>query len=354
MKKRLSGIISIFICITMAFAATGCEKAGGSSNFGGGSASNLPAGVTVVPSAARTVTYDDYNNGLVSMKIPHGWQVEVAPVDYIHYSFKVYNPANRNYMFFFGLKQEGFLKSEKARKTFASLYPDSTFAKLAAIDPQTTEGFYNVWNKNVSFSNKNELKTEYFPYLNNFNVIENLGQLNLGGDVLRATFTDASGATVQGLFTASVMSPGTYYYNNVDVAPLNVYHIVLMTAPDDDFNNWQGILDNCVGTITFSDAFVQGFSSEEQFLSATIKANQRIYDQTSSMIMDSWQRRNNSYDIISQKRSDATLGYERVYDTTTGDVYRAYNGFTDDYSGNRYQPVTDDMYAYTISGYIQK
>ena len=52
--------------------------------------------------------------------------------------------------------------------------------------------------------------------------------------------------------------------------------------------------------------------------------------------------------------SDATLGYERVYDTETGEVYRAYNGFTDVYKGNRYQTITDDMYTSPISGYIEK
>ena len=72
------------------------------------------------------------------------------------------------------------------------------------------------------------------------------------------------------------------------------------------------------------------------------------------MIMDTWNKRSNSYDIISQKQSDATLGYERVYDTETNEVYKAYNGFTDVYQGNRYQPITDDMYKAPISGYIEK
>ena len=72
------------------------------------------------------------------------------------------------------------------------------------------------------------------------------------------------------------------------------------------------------------------------------------------MIMYSWNKRSASYDIISQKQSDATLGYERVYDTNTGEVYRAYNGFTDSYKGNRYQTVTDDMYTKAVSGYIEK
>ena len=168
---------------------------------------------------------------------------------------------------------------------------------------------------------------------------------------------------MQGLFTANVMSAGSYYINTdifnlfsekVDVFPLNVYHIVIMTAPDEDFNNWQGILDYCLSTLTFSDEFLRGFNNEESTLVSTIKANQQVYNEMSDMIMDSWEKRNNSYDIISQKQSDATLGYERVYDTETNEVYKAYNGFTDDYTGERYKSITDDMYTAPISGYIEK
>lgn len=71
--------------------------------------------------------------------------------------------------------------------------------------------------------------------------------------------------------------------------------------------------------------------------------------------MSSWERRNRSQAIMSQKQSDATLGYERVYDIETGEIYKATNGFTDVYDGKRYQPVTDDnKYAEPISGYIEK
>ena len=71
-------------------------------------------------------------------------------------------------------------------------------------------------------------------------------------------------------------------------------------------------------------------------------------------IMSSWEARSTSQDIISQKQSDATLGYERVYDTQTGEIYRAENGWSDTYQGGRYEPVTDDsMYTEPISGYIE-
>ena len=340
MKKRF-----IILLLFMMFLLAGCEN------------------VKIVQSETKKMTYDTFDNGLVSLKIPKGWKVDVAPADYIHYSFKVYNPSNPNYMFLFGLKQEGFLKSEKARSTYAKLYPNAIFSKLAAINPQTTEAFYKVWDKNVKFSNANELKMEYFPYLNEFKVIDNLGKAMTGGDILRASFKNSEGKLMQGLFTASVMSAGTYYINTdmfnlnskkVDVFPLNVYNIILMFAPDEDFVNWQGIMDYSISTITFSEKFISGFNKEETTLVNTIKANQQVYNQMSDMIMDSWNKRNNSYDIISQKQSDATLGYERVYDTETGEVYKAYNGFTDDYKGNRYQSITDDMYKAPISGYIEK
>ena len=342
MKK----IIKICLCLFLLIGFTGCEKK-----------------VKIVKSEAKSVVFEKYDNGLVNMDIPQGWVVEVAPTDYIHYSFKAYNPVNPDYMFFFGLKQEGFLKSEYARSTYESYYPDAMFSKLTPIDPQTTEAFYQVWNSNARLSNETELKTEYFPYLEDFSVIENLGPTTLGGDILRANYRSVSGNQVQGLFTSTVMSIGEYYINTniwnifsdkVDVSPLNVYNIIFMTAPDEEFNNWQEVLDHCIGTIQFSDQFISGFNQEETNLVQTIQANQRIYDQISDMIMDSWEQRNNSYDIISQKQSDATLGYERVYDTETGDVYRAYNGFTDGYSGNRYQTITDDMYTAPISGYIEK
>ena len=70
--------------------------------------------------------------------------------------------------------------------------------------------------------------------------------------------------------------------------------------------------------------------------------------------MSAWESRSKSYDIMSQKQSDATLGYERVYDTENGDIYKAYNGFTDNYDGERYKPITDDMYTQKTYGYIEK
>lgn len=363
-KKTIIIIISVVVAILLIAGITvGTLFATGVFGRDGESNSSKKSKVKITPSASKSVEYEKYDNGLVSLDIPKGWKVEIAPTDYIHYSFKVYNPQDPNYMFIFNLKQEGFLKSTRARNTYKKLYPDAPFSILPAIEPLTTEGFYKVWNETAKYDNETALQTNFFPYFNEFTIIEDIGDSNLGGDILRATYKDDKGTLVQGLFTATVKDVGSYYINEdmfdlfsaqVDVAPLNVYNIMFMTAPDSEFNDWQEVLDHCLGTIEFSQEFVNGFNKEETQLVTTIQANQKIYDSISDMIMSSWEARNDSYDRISQKQSDATMGYERVYDTETGEIYKADLGFTDyDWNG-KYEPVTDDMYTLPTAGYIEK
>ena len=108
-----------------------------------------------------------------------------------------------------------------------------------------------------------------------------------------------------------------------------------------------------INSIEFSDAYVKktiddGNAQTKQALalSASIQAAFDSY-------MQAWENRQTTYDIMSQKQSDATLGYERVYNTDT-EIYKAYNGFTDDYKGETYKSVTDEMYTQKTSGYIEK
>lgn len=339
---------SLIFLLTILVIITGCGK---SSN---NNSSNGKDNVKIVQSETKKIEYEQYNNGYLKMEIPKGWKVDIPnKVTFLGYTFKMYNPNDNNYALEFSLGLTGFLKSEAARQKYASLYPSAVFGQLAAIDPQTTEQFYKVWNTNAKVANQ-MINQEFFVYLNDFEMIENLGKTNLDGDVIRGKFTNDNNEIMQGLFTASIYDSGSYYMYGLDLAPLNSYHNIIMYAPDAEFNNWQPIFDHCLSTIEFTEEFMKGFNREQSTTVATVQANQKVYDEISDMIMDSWEKRNNSYDIISQKQSDVTLGYERVYDTETGDVYRAYNGFTDDYQGNRYQTVTDDMYTTIISGYIEK
>ena len=332
--------------------------------FGGNKNSSIGSGglfkkdnFVIKDSETKNIVLEDYSNDLFNMKIPKGWKVDTLG-DYIHYTIKVYDPNNPLYQFFLNLKTEGYNKSQDAKNWQQKYYPDSLFAKTSVLDNPTTEGFYKIFNDLGTLNNTSSFT---FPVLNNFTVTSNLGANSLGGDILRATFTDNSGEAGEGIFMAYVYDAGTYYVNEniisgkqIDIYYLNVYDAIFMTTPKDEFINWESTLNSIFSSLQFTDTFLNGYNSEQDSVMKNFQSIRNIGNQISDSIMSSWESRSASYDIMSQKQSDATLGYERVYDTETNEVYKAYNGFTDDYDGARYKAIDDSMYTKGISGYIEK
>ena len=336
MKKK---ILTILMFVVILFSMTGC------------------GGVKIRQIETKSLKYVEYNNGLVKLKVPEGWKVDVIG-DYIHYTVKAYDPNNPTYQFFFNLKTEGYNKSEAAKAWQKKFYPNEIFAKNPVISTKDTEGFYKIFNE---LGPLNNTSTFTFPTITDFTVVEKLGKGLVGGDVLRATFKDQDGNDAEGLFSAYVYDVGPHYVSEdflsakqVDIQYLNVYDTIFITAPKDEFINWEEPLSIIASSLEFTDKFLSGFNSEQDAVMKNFQNVRNICNQITDGIMDSWEKRNASFDIMSQKQSDATLGYERVYDTKSGEVYKAYNGFTDDYDGKRYKTITDDMYTKGISGYIEK
>ncbi len=341
-KKNLT----ILICVFIVLGITGCGKT-----------ITKEANVKIREVETKTIKYTDFDNGLIKMKIPEGWKVDVLG-DYIHYTVKVYDPNRPTYQFFFNLKTEGYNKSEDAKAFQQKYYPNDIFAKAPVIADKTTEGFYKIFNELGPLNNTSSFT---FPTLTDFTVVENLGTGLLGGDILRATFKDVDGKEAEGLFTAYVYDAGPYYVNEnimsgkqIDIYYLSVYDAIFITAPKDELIEWEDTLNTVASSLEFTDTFMSGFNMQQDAVMQTFQNVRSICNQITAGIMDSWEKRSKTYDIMSQKQSDATLGYERVYDTDTGDIYKAYNGFTDDYDGDRYKTITDDMYTEKPSGYIEK
>ena len=325
---------------------------------GGG---NGEPAVVIKASETKNIAYEKFDNGLVSMQVPKGWKVEYNQ-NVLTYAVHAYDPNHPERQIFTLLKSEGFNKSQESKNWYASYYADSGFGRMPVINPQTTEAFYKAFPGVYELkSSEADMSRSFLQQYTNFTTIENLGKTILGGDLLRASY-QYNGKKVQGLFTATVVNFGTYYvkknpYNfydsaQIDTSPLSVYDIFFFTAGDDEFNNWQAILDKCIGTIEYSKDFMQAHAKALQGQSEQTKILSQAAQQISDGIMDSWNKRQTSYDITSQKQSDATLGYERIKDTETGEIYRATNGFMDGYSGSRYQAVSDSDYTKGIDGYI--
>ena len=341
MKKKFI----IFLMVVMLVLVSGCEN------------TFVKDKVKIREVETKSIKFTDYDNGLIKLKIPEGWKVDVLG-DYIHYTVKAYNPEKPIYQFYLNLKVEGFNKSKEAKAWQQKYYPNSMFAKTSVIETKDTEGYYKIFNDMGPLNNTDSFT---FPMLTDFTVVEKMGKDILGGDILRATFKDSNDTLGEGLFSAYVYDAGPYYVNEnimsgkkIDIYYLNVYDSIFITAPKDEFVNWEETLNTIAGSLEFTDTFINGFNKEQDAVMKNFQSIRNICNQISDGIMDSWEKRSNSYDIMSQKQSDAILGYERVYDTETNEVYKAYNGFTDDYTGERYKSVTDEMYTKGISGYIEK
>lgn len=319
--------------------------------------SNPDKDIKIVKSEANKIELEDYTTNEFSIKKPKGWKVETIG-DYIHYTIKIYNPDNPLYQFFFNMKTEGYNKSEDAKKWQQKYHPNDMFAKTSVIASKDTEGFYKIFNDMGSLNNTSSFT---FPTLTDFTVSENLGKGIFGGDMLRASFKDSNGKDGEGIFTAYVYDPGAYYVSEnimsgkkIDIQYLIVYDTIFITTPKDEFIDWEDTLNTICSSLTFTDTFINGFNQQQDAVMKNFQQIRAIGNEISDGIMDSWNKRNKSFDIMSQKQSDAILGYERVYDTETNEIYKAYNGFTDDYDGKRYKPISEDMYSKKTSGFIEK
>lgn len=108
-----------------------------------------------------------------------------------------------------------------------------------------------------------------------------------------------------------------------------------MSAGSGNFSAYEAALDRVIKSYEFNESYVSAcLQAQAQALSGALKVGKTL-SETSDIIMSSWENRQRSDDILSERWSDITLGYERVYDPATGDVYRVENGFYDNYNTHR-------------------
>ncbi len=341
--------------------------------------SSSDANVEIKPNEVSMLELEEYSTDVFSMKKPKGWTVETGGAG-IYYAIRVYDPKDNNNQVFLMLKMQPLLKSTAGKAMWQNYYKLSgynsqykLFADAVVLSNPTTEGFYKVFDdvmtyaKNIdtSFSSITFPKFTNFTKLEEFDSNASMKAVAMDSKVLRGTFAGNSGKEGEGMFSASVVDFGStpissgqligYQLQTADGGYYMAYNVVAITAAKDTFIEWEPVLTECMNSLNYSDSFVSATnqaSNEKVALSKQISQN---FNETLNGIMSSWESRNKSQDIMSQKQSDATLGYERVYDTETNEVYKATNGFTDVYDGKRYKAVTDDnMYTEPVSGYIER
>lgn len=368
MKRIITALLLIVLCFSLAGCAGGTAPAAESKETASAAESKKEEAqqtkVIVTPTEASQISLSQYTDpdDRFTVNIPEGWEVSAALLPDMAFGIHVYKPdesAGPKYHAFYILKFELMYSPEMKDfevSNFGSYPIYDILTEAVAIDSPTVSAMYSKFNDIVDYMVKYEEGYDnfYLPRLNNFTPIEefplnsSIASVALDDKIIRANYEDVFDSSLQqGLFAGSLVTAalgdGSY----------SAYNVMGIAAPDAEFIEYEPILSEILNSIQFSDEF------SNQIISATNASYEnarQIGEQltaTMEACNDAWFARQETYDIISQKQSDATLGYERVYDTDTGEIYKAPNGFTDVYDGTLYKPITDDMYTSPISGYIE-
>lgn len=323
---------------------------------------------SVKESETNQIKLVDYDGGNFTIKIPEGWKVETGGAD-MFYAIRVYNPEDTRYQIFAILKAEPFLKNDKAKQWYQNYYNsfggsgNKVLAEAIVLYKPTVEAFYSSFNEYAAYTKKVDTiySTFNFPDLKNFAMVEsfesNSSMKSVAKDdkTLRGTFQDSkTGKNGEGLFMASLIDQGSYMALGYDTLFYTMYNVMGITTAQYDLVNYQNILTESLNSLVYKDSFTQQTIANGNERTKNALAINASIQEAYNSYNAAWSARQKNYDITSQKYSDSTLSYERVYDTETGDIYKAYNGFTDDYKGERYKAVTDNMYTEPITGYIEK
>lgn len=284
--------------------------------------------------------------GYTSVKVPDTWHVDFLMVDLIGYGIIAYDETCPDRIFIFRLLASPFLKSKAAHdfwsKNASGNYMGGTndFVNNPYLSTPTTEGFFA------------ECAGSYMN-INDFAKIATLEENNpIFGDILEGSCKSPNGNYVTGVFGGTVWNTIDYPMNGIDCGWYSVSNLLVMAAPEEDYTNWIPVMTEIFNSIYFSEEFMQERNREWAQIIGTSQYLSKMADQMGDMIMDTWNRSNETHDILSQMRSDSTLGRERVVDNETGDIYYAPNGFSDEYYGTRYSalPENDPRYRNPVAG----
>lgn len=299
------------------------------------------------PLQFRTTLYD---GGFFSLQLPTGWVIETTG-EYMYFGFHAYDPNNPERQIFFYGKHHPLLKSMDAQRVFQrnadmvgsyDPYQYHQSADTPVLLEPTTDYFFYIYNDYNNFLNKYGLNHQ-LPVMNDISILEKYPNNTptafntLDNSIVRASFYSQKGVECEGLMAGQLVNYGTDTLSvpGVDMGTYAVYNCNGVIAPAGEFNELREQLMACLASFNFTEEYVrqaqQNAAEETSAILAMSRQMQAVYDSYNA----AWSVRQTSYDIISQKNSDATLGYDRLYDPDTGETYRAELGFYDSYDINR-------------------
>lgn len=285
------------------------------------------------------LTLETFNSGFFTVDKPMGWNVYPAgSCSTLAFLIRDDQEPLRQ-IFFFGEVGPIFMSEEQKQILYDYMsmggYP-APYIEMPVVDPLTPQNFLEQFHLVAQTSIAQSFMPQV-PSLENFQVISATPQPSFisGGqtELVRGLFMQ-DGKVAEGLFlvTVATITPS-------DIGPggglAYAFHFMGITSPKQEFRYTKNTLATSLQSFTLSQSYVDNCLRQQAETYAGLLKAGKTLSESSDIIMDGWESRNKVDDIISEKRSDAILGKERVYDPETGEVYEFETGFYDNYDINR-------------------
>ena len=278
------------ICIILALTITllcGCgSKSGGDDAQDSRNTQQEEFVVTPMASGLELVPYSCAD---FSMSVPEGWMVEAATSNAgMYHALRAYDPACSVNQILYILKAEPLFADDFLKQNYT--YWNAAYAAFPVMAEESVKGYFDVLPQYLSAVAAEPFYSSlHFPQYEDFTVTETFdaaGSLGGTAGVLRAEFTqdgvEAEGMCSVELVPFPIPGLGGYYM---------AYSTTIVSTEKGMFQNWEDILTRSLGSLDYSG----------------------------------------SYTSSAMAQSDATMGFERVMDTETGEIYQTDNGFADWY-----------------------
>jgi len=305
---------------------------------------------------AENLKLENYRGGFFSIVKPVGWEIRTAGHCTLFSFYMRDRQSPLRQIFYFG--SFGPVYMSRQQKQIDNNYMATggyaiAWREMPVVNPLTPENFLVHWPSIVRTGVARQFM-QPLPQLRNIQVISSQRVSNpISGNsstgLIRAIF-QKNGQVGEGLFLVSV-APFMPY--NGGPGGGNAYGLMItgVTAPKGEFKALQPVLTRSVQSFNISPQYVnQCINAQQQAYAGIMRAGHTLR-KASDIITRSWENRSHTYDILAEKRSDAILGYERLYDPETGDVYTFESGFYDRYklNPNTYnkpglKPLPDNSY----------
>ena len=299
--------------------------------------------------------------GNFTMQVPKGWVVSSGGFDLLLW-IHACDPKRPELGVFTLLKTECLLMNRASKQFYWDKRGFGLYAMFAdMIVAEKVEDLYAQFPAFCAFAAKWEKSYAgfAFPQIADFELLEKrpartaMSRVALDDALLRGTFTDPlTKRRGEGLFTGTLCR-GIVLTGNVGCNIM--YNISGVTAPEGELGAWTETLAKVLGSVRYSEAFEATAARDAQIRAAGNAKLAQTLQQTSDLVVRGWEERQKGFDARVGKRSDATLGYERVVEKDSGRVYRAYNGFLDaSENQRRFEAAPDEAYSRPIDGTIDR